>query len=135
MPKTGAITFEDTSDSAAEYIGSKKKVASLLSKARIKAKQNYESLLVAWESLHILIRMVRAHIRRKFPSPLATVLAAIAAMIYFVEPFDLIPDSVPVFGLLDDIAVIMFVARSNRSEISRFRRWECSKEAVKMRCA
>ena len=135
MPKTGAITFEDTRDSAAEYIGSKKKVASLLSRVRNKDKQNYQSLLGAWESLHILIRMVRAHIRRKFPSPLSTVLAVIAAMIYFVEPFDLIPDSFFVFGLLDDIAVITFVARSNRSEISRFRRWECSKEAVKMRCA
>ena len=126
MSKTSAITFEDTRDSAAEYIASKKKVASLLSKVRNKAKQNYESLLGAWESLHILVRIVRAHVSGKFQSPLATVLAAIAALIYLVEPFDLIPDSVPVFGLLDDVAVIAFVARKNLSEISRFRRWECS---------
>jgi len=126
LSKTSAITFEDTRDSAAEYIASKKKVASLLSKVRNKAKQNYESLLGAWESLHILVRIVRAHVSGKFQSPLATVLAAIAALIYLVEPFDLIPDSVPVFGLLDDVAVIAFVARKNLSEISRFRRWECS---------
>lgn len=126
MPKTGAITFEDTSEKAGEYIASKKKVAGLLSRVHSKASQNYESLLGAWESLHILVRMVRAHVRGKFPSPLTTVLAGIAALIYFVEPFDLILDSVPVFGFLDDVSVIACVARKNLSEISRFRKWEYS---------
>lgn len=47
-------------------------------------------------------------------------------MIYFVEPFDLIPNGVPVFGLLDDVSVITFVVRWNLKEISKFRNWECS---------
>ena len=48
----------------------------------------------------------------------------VAAIIYFVSPFDLIPDSIPVFGLVDDATVLAFVARSNLTLISNFRKWE-----------
>jgi hypothetical protein len=41
-----------------------------------------------------------------------------------VSPFDLIPDSIPVLGLIDDAAVITSVARANLTLISNFRKWE-----------
>ncbi len=34
---------------------------------------------------------------------------AIAALIYFIQPFDLIPDSIPIIGYADDL-VVMSVA-------------------------
>jgi uncharacterized membrane protein YkvA (DUF1232 family) len=48
----------------------------------------------------------------------------VAAIIYFLTPFDLIPDGVPVFGLMDDAAVIGCVARANLTALSNFRKWE-----------
>lgn len=120
------ITFEKSRAKAAEYVASKKKTTKLLAKVRDKAKRNYEALLGVWESLHILLRMVRAQTMGRHSAPLATILAANAALIYLVEPFDLIPDPLPVFGLLDDVTLIAFVARSHRSEISKFRMWERS---------
>jgi uncharacterized membrane protein YkvA (DUF1232 family) len=120
------ITFEESKRKAAEYVASEKKATELLARVRAKAKRNYQALLGAWESLHILLRMVRDHTTGRCSAPLGTILAAITAMIYLVEPFDLIPDPVPVFGRLDDLRVITFVVRSNRSEISKFREWECS---------
>jgi uncharacterized membrane protein YkvA (DUF1232 family) len=48
----------------------------------------------------------------------------VAAVIYFVSPFDLIPDSIPVLGLVDDASVVALVARSNLTLISKFRKWE-----------
>lgn len=70
--------------------------------------------------------MVRERIAGRYTAPVTTILAAVAALIYFVEPFDLIPDTVPVFGFLDDVAVITCVARANIGEIRKFRKWECS---------
>ena len=41
---------------------------------------------------------------------------AIGAILYFINPFDLIPDAAPVIGYLDDLAVLAltlgFIARS-----------------------
>lgn len=120
------VTLERAKEQALEYVGSEEKITHLLAKVRTKASRNYEALLRAWESLHILVRIVRDHITGRYTSPVATILGAVAALIYFFEPFDLIPDTVPVFGFLDDVTVITFVARANISEISKFRKWECS---------
>jgi len=48
----------------------------------------------------------------------------VAAVIYFVIAFDLIPDALPVFGLMDDAAVIGCVARANLTAVSNFRKSE-----------
>jgi len=55
-----------------------------------------------------------------FVRPADSILMAIAAVIYFVSPFDLIPDSIPVLGLVDDTSVITSVARANLTLISKF---------------
>jgi uncharacterized membrane protein YkvA (DUF1232 family) len=60
----------------------------------------------------------------KFSAPANSILMAIAAVIYFVSPFDLVPDSIPVLGLVDDTSVITSVARANLALISNFRKWE-----------
>jgi uncharacterized membrane protein YkvA (DUF1232 family) len=60
----------------------------------------------------------------KFQAPADSILMLVAAVIYFVSPFDLIPDSVPVLGLIDDAALITCVAKANLNIISSFRTWE-----------
>jgi len=74
--------------------------------------------------LQIFLRLLRAHLAGKFGAPLDSLLMVVAAVIYFVSPIDLIPDSIPVLGLIDDAAVITCVARANVTLISNFRKWE-----------
>jgi uncharacterized membrane protein YkvA (DUF1232 family) len=50
-------------------------------------------------------------------------LAIVAALAYFVSPLDLVPDWIPVLGLLDDMAVIGWVMKSWSTELEAFRRW------------
>src|SRR5215469_3265938 len=126
MAKKGSITFEQARERAADYISCEWKISKLLAKAGSKAKRNYEFLTGPWESLQILLRLVRAWLVGKYSPPFVTIFAAVAALIYFVEPFDVIPDQVPVFGLLDDTAVITAIVQLNLHEIVRFRKWECS---------
>jgi uncharacterized membrane protein YkvA (DUF1232 family) len=54
---------------------------------------------------------------------MATILGAI---IYFVNPFDLLPDIAPVIGLTDDFSILVWVYTSVQSEIDKFLAWEKS---------
>ncbi len=119
-------TLEQAKAKAEELIHSRWKVGELLSQSFHKAKRNYEFLLEPWESLQILLRMVRAWLGGRYTPPMVTILGGIAALVYFVDPFDLIPDTVPVLGFLDDTAVITAVVRMNLTAVSQFRNWEAS---------
>ena len=50
-------------------------------------------------------------------APLRT---AAAAVVYFVNPLDLVPDFLPLLGFVDDAAVIGFVVESLREEMRRY---------------
>jgi uncharacterized membrane protein YkvA (DUF1232 family) len=124
MKKRPSLTFEQAEIKAELYLRHKEKVLWLLEKATRKSVQHYEFLLAPWESLQIFFRLLRAHVAENFCVPAGPLSMVAAAVIYFVSPFDLIPDSIPVLGLVDDAAVLTFVARSNLTLISNFRKWE-----------
>jgi hypothetical protein len=124
MKKRPALTFEQAEIKAESYLRHKEKLLWLLLKATHKSAQYYEFLLAPWESLQIFVRLLRAHVAGSFCVPAGSLSMIVAAVIYFVSPFDLIPDSIPVFGLVDDASVLAFVAKSNLTLISNFRKWE-----------
>ena len=124
MKKKTPLTFEQAMLKAASYVGRKEKLRRLLEIASRKSQRYYESLLAPWESLRIFFRMIRACVTGKYCAPADSILMVVAAVIYFLSPFDLVPDAIPVFGLIDDAAVMTCVARANLTAISNFRKWE-----------
>jgi uncharacterized membrane protein YkvA (DUF1232 family) len=121
MKEKPALTFEQAKTKAGSYVRHKDKLLGLLEKASHKSARCYEFLLAPWESLQIFLRLLRAQLAGRFCAPADSILMIVAALIYFVSPFDLIPDSIPVLGLTDDASVLIFVARSNLTLISNFR--------------
>ncbi|SHK97150.1 YkvA family protein [Rhodothermus profundi] len=78
--------------------------------------------------LYTLVRMVQAWARREYRLvPWHSLLYGVAALAYFVNPADLLPDMLVGLGLVDDAAVIAAVARAIRSDLDRFRQWEAGK--------
>ena len=124
MKARAALTFEQAMRRAGAYVGRRGRMGRLLELAGWKSEQHYANLLGAWESLQIFFRMIRARMGGRYSAPPETILMMVAAVLYFVSPLDLIPDSVPVFGFLDDISVIGYVAKVNLTAISNFRKWE-----------
>jgi len=51
-----------------------------------------------------------------------------AALLYFISPIDLVPDFIPVVGLLDDAAVVALVVSAFSSEIERFKAYKSGKK-------
>ena len=124
MKKKVPLSFEHAMVRAASYLGHKERLRGLLEVTSNKSQRCYESLLVSWETLQIFIRMLRAWASGSYSAPADSILMIVAAVIYFVSPFDIIPDGIPVFGLMDDVAVIACVAKANLTAISNFRDWE-----------
>jgi uncharacterized membrane protein YkvA (DUF1232 family) len=121
-----ALTFERAMTRAELFVDHKERLPWLLGKATHKAKEHYESLLASWESLQVFIRLIRCWLAGTYAAPVRSILMAVGAVIYFVSSFDLIPDAVPVLGLVDDVWAINSVARANLRVISSFRNWEVS---------
>jgi len=126
MKKRPALTFEQAAIRAESYLRHKEKLLWLLEKATRKSAQSYEFLLAPWESLQIFLRLIRAHVAGEFCVVHGSLLMLVGSVLYLVSPFDLIPDSIPLLGLVDDASVLTFVARSNLTLISNFRKWETS---------
>jgi uncharacterized membrane protein YkvA (DUF1232 family) len=80
------------------------------------------------DKIQALVRLVRAYIRREYRIvPWQTVVLAVAALIYFVNPFDAIPDIIPAIGFIDDAAVFTAVFASINHDLTKFMEWEKSK--------
>lgn len=60
-----------------------------------------------------------------------TMILIVAAILYFVNPMDLLPDIIPITGLTDDFAVLLWVYGSIRDEIEKFLEWERTKLPAK----
>src|SRR5689334_19479361 len=118
------ISVEQVTAKAESFVHDAGRLARLAAIGKRKSQRCYDALLGSWGSLQIFLRMIRARVEGKYCAPAAAMSAIVAAVLYFLNPMDLIPDSVPVFGYLDDVAVIASTAKANLSAISNFRKWE-----------
>ena len=54
------------------------------------------------------------------------ILSVVGAFLYIVKRNDLIPDSIPVIGLLDDLAVVALALNVVKPELSAYTEWKNS---------
>jgi len=82
------------------------------------------------EGLTTIFRMVKASVSGEYQGVgSATLGVLIAALLYCVSPIDVIPDAIPVLGLLDDVFVLGLTLERVAGEIQTFRTWERLKTA------
>ena len=58
-------------------------------------------------------------------SPLRLFVALAIGITYLVSPIDIIPDTIPLAGWIDDLLVVTAVIRLARFDLERYRRWKC----------
>ena len=90
-----------------------------------KAQKNKAALQKVWDDLLTLTRLLGAWASREYTTvPWRTLVAVAAALIYFLNPFDLIPDFLPTLGLVDDATLVGLVVASISEDLAQFREWE-----------
>jgi uncharacterized membrane protein YkvA (DUF1232 family) len=80
-----------------------------------------------WPYLQAMLRYIQAFSRGAYsPRDVSDdqLLWMIAALNYFVDPFDLIPDEIPFLGFVDDATVIEFAVTRTRQTLDDFMTWE-----------
>jgi uncharacterized membrane protein YkvA (DUF1232 family) len=85
------------------------------------------------DDLRLLQALCLAYWRGEYRaiSPKAMV-AVVAGLMYFLSPIDLIPDWIPVLGMLDDIVVLGWVMSTLKAELDAFRAWRAMQSVEKL---
>jgi uncharacterized membrane protein YkvA (DUF1232 family) len=125
MPDDQATQFDRAHRQAKEYAADRPKVSGLLHRAERKAYRDRSRIGEMWETLQALLRLLTAWAQGRYRViPWRTLVLAIAGILYFLDPLDLFPDPIPLFGYLDDAGVLALVVRAIQKDIDRFVSWE-----------
>lgn len=127
----GSAIFKKFLGKAENYLRQPTLLRKLLLDAYAKAQEKNELgnlAQEAWTTLQTLLRLIKASVAGDYTGvPATTLVAAVAVLIYFISPIDLIPDFIPVVGLIDDVALIAWFSLTIKTEIDKFHEWELTR--------
>ena len=82
-------------------------------------------------SVRLLIRMVKAYASGEYKGlPWKSLVSIVAVLIYFISPIDIIPDFLPLIGITDDIALVLWLIKTLGSDINKFSEWEKQEKTI-----
>jgi uncharacterized membrane protein YkvA (DUF1232 family) len=115
--------FEQNKGKAEKLLEDKKKMERFLE--RLEKKLSKIPLAGDYLSdIPVLVSLVKAYIDKRYKEiPIGSIIAIVAVLIYFLNPFDLIPDFIPGIGVLDDVAVIAIAYKFVHDDIQEYRVW------------
>ena len=117
--------FDHLYRQAERVITSGTALSKLLDEVFLKIGESSETFYKIQDTVIALARMTKAWLQGDYKNiSTKSMIAVVAALIYFVNPFDLIPDFIPVIGQLDDIFVLGYLIKMLNKEIERFMAWE-----------
>ncbi len=127
MASTGKRTFERAKKRAESILKDPEKTKEIVDSAMNRAERagtgtQFQEIAAKFQAF---IRLVRAYANREYRFiPWQTIILGVAALVYFVTPFDAIFDFIPILGFADDVAILTAVFSSINHEIDRFIAWE-----------
>jgi uncharacterized membrane protein YkvA (DUF1232 family) len=79
----------------------------------------------SWPYFQAMLRLIRAYANGEYRRiPDNTLVVIVAAIVYVVNPLDVIPDALPALGYLDDATVISLAVKRGREALDEFMAWE-----------
>jgi uncharacterized membrane protein YkvA (DUF1232 family) len=65
--------------------------------------------------------LIKSYVQGNYTKlPVVTLVKITAALLYFVMPFDFIPDFLPLVGFADDLAIVVWVGKAIKEELDEF---------------
>jgi uncharacterized membrane protein YkvA (DUF1232 family) len=78
-----------------------------------------------WPYFQAMLRLIRAYADGQYRDiSEKTLVVIVAAIVYVVNPLDVIPDALPALGYLDDATVVALAVKRSRDALDDFMAWE-----------
>lgn len=126
--------FQAALQKASHILGKPGRLILLLTALVRKLKQtdfNKGETAIVKEKFFTLGRLLRAYAQGEYREiPWKSLLLIVAAILYFINPIDVIPDLLPLVGLTDDFGVLFLVYKTISGDIDKFLEWEKSKTII-----
>lgn len=109
---------------AQELMNDPAKVDELLAQLQEQVMNLPETFKGAAANVPLMAQMVKSYITKEYADVSPKVVASlVAAFLYLVKAKDLIPDNVPVLGVVDDLAVATAVMKMCEPELDAYAQW------------
>jgi uncharacterized membrane protein YkvA (DUF1232 family) len=120
-----ADAFEKTKIKARIKLQNRKELLNLKSAVEKKVESSKGRLSEGLNDIYTLLRLLAAYATGEYREiAIRSMVAVVAALVYFLNPMDVIPDFITGFGYLDDLTVLAYVIRTFKDEIDKFISWE-----------
>ena len=114
-------------DEAKSFLDDPEKMDSLLTSVKAQVANLPTTVTGALTQIPTLAAMAKSYVTKEYADvPVKTIASVVAALLYLVK--DIIPDGVPLLGLVDDLAVVTAVIKLNEPEIEAYKSWKQAKD-------
>lgn len=121
--------YEKSKEEAKEILVSEERTHGLIEKALSLCNRlsRIPQIGVIFEDIPLLCMCVNDYVKKRYKEiPLASVLTIAGALLYLVNPLDVIPDCIPVIGYLDDGFVFRIALRAVHNDLNAYKEWKGS---------
>ncbi|TDE11115.1 YkvA family protein [Dyadobacter psychrotolerans] len=128
-----SVFFKNAQGKAGRYAGNANRLFELAKDVMGKLQTvGFKGNMVEFKSsVQLLIRMVRAYASGEYKGlPWKSLVSIVAVLIYFVSPIDIIPDFLPVIGITDDVALVIWLIKTLGNDIGKFSEWEKREKSI-----
>lgn len=109
---------------AEKITDNKDNLADILNKVQDMKPENMGPVDGAIETMKELVQMVKDWKDKKYSGvSKVTIVTIVLCFVYFCSPVDIVPDVVPVAGLLDDVLVLKITLGQIGADLNRYREW------------
>ena len=116
---------------ASKLINDKGKTLDKIQEGLKKATANKGSLTNIWDQLQLLFSLAKDYASGNYTAiPKSSIIAIVAALLYFISPLDLIPDFLVGLGFVDDAFVLGLVYKQVLKELDKYQIWKDSQKKI-----
>ena len=123
LPKRVAKKFSEYKQQARIFLENHEELEDIL----IKAEKKIRKIPKAGDKLMYIpqmILLVRSYAIGEYKDVSKTeIVIVLAGLIYFIMPFDILPDTIPFAGIIDDAIVVGAVAKYSKNTLKQYMKW------------